>query len=59
MMSQIKELIPGAGHFPAFKYNTSKIFESRSVDVRIPESNSVAFRGMESSVLPIVVSHGE
>ena len=47
MMSQIKELIPGASHFPSFRGNTSKIFESRSVDVLIPQSNSVAFKGME------------
>lgn len=59
MMSQIKELIPGADHFPSFKHNTSQIFESRSVDVVIPESNAVIFRGMAGSVLPIIVSHGE
>lgn len=59
MMSQIKSLIPGAENFPSFKRNTSVVFESRSVDVTIPESNSIAFRGMAGSKLPIVVSHGE
>ncbi len=47
MMSQIKSLIPGAEDFPSFQRNKSVIFESRSVDVRIPKSNSIAFRGME------------
>lgn len=59
MMSQIKELIPGAAHFPSFQRNTSQVFESRSVDVIVSKSNAVVFRGMEGSVLPIVVSHGE
>lgn len=58
-MSQIKDLIPGAAHFPSFKQNTSQVFESRSVDVVISESNAVIFRGMTGSILPIVISHGE
>ncbi|KAL2260729.1 hypothetical protein VTK26DRAFT_5196 [Humicola hyalothermophila] len=62
MLSRIKELIPGAEHFPTFVENTSSQFEGRFSMVKIEDSParpSVFFNGMSGSSLPIVVSHGE
>ncbi len=59
MMSQLKELIPGAEHWPRFIRNTSEQFEARLVMVKILESPSILFKGMENSTLPIAVAHGE
>jgi len=59
MLSHLKELIPGADTWPRFVRNTSEQFEARYVQVGIPDSNSIFFRGMAGSRLPVVVSHGE
>ncbi|WP_455379952.1 phosphoribosylformylglycinamidine synthase, partial [Acidihalobacter prosperus] len=59
MMSQIKSLIPGAEHWPRFERNLSEQFEGRLSLVEITPSPSILFSGMQGSVLPIVVSHGE
>ncbi|AOV18489.1 phosphoribosylformylglycinamidine synthase [Acidihalobacter aeolianus] len=59
MMSQIKTLIPGAGHWPSFERNASEQFEGRLVMVEVTPSPSILFADMQGSVLPIVVSHGE
>ncbi|MCJ8160525.1 phosphoribosylformylglycinamidine synthase [Acinetobacter zhairhuonensis] len=59
MMSQLAPLIPGADAWPRFHRNTSEVFEARSVNVRIEKSNSVLLEGMEGSILPIAVAHGE
>ncbi|MBA2654904.1 MAG: phosphoribosylformylglycinamidine synthase [Gammaproteobacteria bacterium] len=59
MMSHLKELIPGAESWPTFAQNISEQFEARLSMVRINPSPSILFQGMENSVLPIVVSHGE
>jgi phosphoribosylformylglycinamidine synthase len=59
MMSNLHSLIPGADHWPRFVQNKSERFEARFVSVKIEPSPSVLFRGMEGSVVPIVVSHGE
>jgi phosphoribosylformylglycinamidine synthase len=59
MLSQLKALIPGAEHFPSFVQNTSERYEARLVLVRVEESSSVLFSGMQGAQLPIVVSHGE
>jgi phosphoribosylformylglycinamidine synthase len=39
--------------------NRSEQYEARLSLVRVPKSHSVLFRGMEESVLPVVVAHGE
>ncbi|KAG1468316.1 hypothetical protein G6F56_003900 [Rhizopus delemar] len=59
-LSQLAELIPGAESWPRFARNESEQFEGRTTLVKI-ESNtkSVFFNGMEGSVLPIAVAHGE
>jgi len=59
MMSNLAEIIPGAERWPRFVRNQSEQFEARLVRVQIPENQSVLFRGMNGSMLPVVVSHGE
>ncbi|MCD8338996.1 MAG: phosphoribosylformylglycinamidine synthase [Burkholderiales bacterium] len=59
MVSQLKELIPGAQNWPTFERNLSEQFEARLVNVKILPSPSIFFKGMEGATLPIVSSHGE
>jgi len=59
MMSNLKTLIPGAEAWPRFVQNRSERYEGRFVSLRIERSPSVLFAGMEGSVLPIAVAHGE
>src|SRR5262245_3811842 len=59
MLSALKELIPGAAHFPRFVRNRSEQFEARLSLIRIERSPSLLLSGMEGSVLPIAVAHGE
>jgi phosphoribosylformylglycinamidine synthase len=59
MLSQLKELIPGAENWPTFLKNTSEQFEARLATVRINESPSIFFRDMAGSYLPVPVAHGE
>lgn len=59
MLTQLKALIPGAGHFPRFEANRSGRFEARLCMVEVTESPSLLLRGMAGSHLPVVVAHGE
>jgi phosphoribosylformylglycinamidine synthase len=59
MLAGLKELIPGAEHWPRFVRNKSEQYEARLSLVRVPPSRSVLLAGMEGSVLPIAVAHGE
>ncbi len=59
MLSQLKDLIPGAQDWPRFIRNRSEQFEARYVSVEILPSPSLFFKGMEGSQLPIPVAHGE
>lgn len=59
MMSQLKEIIPGAEHWPRFIRNISASFEARFSLVEICPSPSVLTQGMVGSYLPIPVAHGE
>jgi phosphoribosylformylglycinamidine synthase len=59
MLSQLKELIPGADHWPRFLKNRSEQFEARLNLVEIVESPSLFLAGMAGSRLPIATSHGE
>jgi len=59
MISLLRELIPGAADWPRFVKNRSERFEARLVGVRVTESSSVLLQGMEGSVFPIAVAHGE
>jgi len=59
MMAALKELVPGAAHWPRFVRNRSEQFEGRLVMVEIVESPSLLFKGMAGSRIPIVTAHGE
>jgi len=59
MMAALGDLIPGTVGWPRFERNTSEQFEGRLSLVEIQPSTSVFFTGMEGTVLPIVVAHGE
>jgi phosphoribosylformylglycinamidine synthase len=59
MLSQLKALIPGAESWPRFVRNSSEQFEARLSLVRVESSDNVLLSGMQGSVLPVVVSHGE
>jgi phosphoribosylformylglycinamidine synthase len=59
MLSALKELIPGAEAWPRFVRNRSEQYEARLSLVRVASSPSVLLAGMQDSVLPIVVAHGE
>ncbi len=59
MLSQLKDIIPGAQHWPAFKRNLSEQFEARFATLEVLPSPSIFFKGMEGSLIPIAVAHGE
>lgn len=59
MMSNLRELIPSAAHWPHFVRNQSEQFEARLAMVEILESPSLFFNGMAGSKMPIAVAHGE
>jgi len=59
MASLLKDLIPGAEHWPRFVRNESEQFEGRTSLLRLEPSPSWFFKGMEGSVLPVAVAHGE
>ncbi len=59
MMSNLKELIPGADHWPHFVRNVSEQYEARLSLVQIQESPSVLLTGMAGSHMPVAVAHGE
>jgi phosphoribosylformylglycinamidine synthase len=59
MFSQLKELIPGADHWPRFLRNRSEQFEARLALVEVVESPSILLDGMAGSRLPVAVAHGE
>jgi len=59
MMSNLREIIPGAANWPHFVRNLSEQFEARFVMVEVQKSASLFFDGMAGSRMPIAVSHGE
>jgi phosphoribosylformylglycinamidine synthase len=59
MMSNLFELIPGAISWPRFVRNRSEQFEARVTMVEVLKSPSLFLEGMQGSMMPIVVSHGE
>ena len=59
MVSNLKEIIPGADAWPRFVRNRSEQFEARLALVSIEPSPSVLLAGMAGSLLPIAVAHGE
>jgi phosphoribosylformylglycinamidine synthase len=59
MLALLRELIPGASHWPRFLRNRSEQFEARLSLVEILDSPSVVLAGMTGSLLPVAVAHGE
>lgn len=59
MLSVLRELIPGATHWPWFRRNRSEQFEARLSLVEVQSSQSLFFTDMAGSRLPIAVAHGE
>ncbi|MDD2599574.1 MAG: phosphoribosylformylglycinamidine synthase [Kiritimatiellae bacterium] len=59
MLSQLREIIPGASHWPHFKRNLSEQFEGRYVTVEVLNSPSILLQGMQGSRIPVVAAHGE
>jgi phosphoribosylformylglycinamidine synthase len=59
MLAQLKEIIPGAQHWPKFLRNASEQYESRLVTLEILDSPSLFFKGMTGSRIPVAVAHGE
>jgi phosphoribosylformylglycinamidine synthase len=59
MLSNLRELIPGAQSWPHFVRNRSERFEARLCSVTIEESPSILLRDMAGSRLSIAVAHGE
>ncbi len=59
MMSNLKDIIPGAENWPHFERNASEQYEARLALVEIQKSPSILFAGMEGSRIPIATAHGE
>ncbi|MEO8849771.1 MAG: phosphoribosylformylglycinamidine synthase [Casimicrobiaceae bacterium] len=59
MMANLRELVPGALHWPLFVRNASEQFEAREVSVEITRSTSLFLRDMHGSRIPVVLAHGE
>jgi len=59
MLAQLKSIIPGAAHWPAFQRNASEQYEARLVTLEVLDAGSIMFRGMAGSRIPVVTAHGE
>ena len=59
MLAALSPMIPGAQDWPQFTQNRSTRFEARLSQVEVLKSPSLFFQGMEGSLLPIAVAHGE
>jgi phosphoribosylformylglycinamidine synthase len=59
MLSQLRDIIPGAAHWPRFLRNRSEQFEARFGLLEVAESPSLFFRGMAGSRIPVAIAHGE
>jgi len=59
MMSNLKDIIPGAGSWPHFERNLSEQYEARLALVAVQPSPSILLAGMEGSRIPIATAHGE
>ncbi len=59
MFSCLRDMIPGAQHWPSFERNRSEQFEARFCTVLVEDSPSILLKDMQGSRIPVVVSHGE
>ncbi|WP_129134994.1 phosphoribosylformylglycinamidine synthase [Luteimonas sp. YGD11-2] len=59
MMSQLRDIIPGATHWPRFLRNRSEQFEARLGLLGVEATPSLLLQGMEGSRIPVAIAHGE
>ena len=59
MMAAIKELVPGAAHWPRFARNQSEQFEARVAMLEVCSDKSVLLREMQGAMFPVSTAHGE
>ncbi|WP_058833742.1 phosphoribosylformylglycinamidine synthase [Luteimonas abyssi] len=59
MLSQLREIIPGATHWPRFLRNRSEQYEARFGLLGVEESPSWLLQGMAGSRIPVAIAHGE
>jgi phosphoribosylformylglycinamidine synthase len=59
MLSNLKDIIPGAADWPSFQRNFSDQFEARLVQVKIKETDSILLKDMNGWSLPVASAHGE
>ncbi|MEQ8660850.1 MAG: phosphoribosylformylglycinamidine synthase, partial [Gammaproteobacteria bacterium] len=59
MLATLRELVPGATHWPTFERNRSEQFEARLAMVEILPSASVLLGPMAGMRMPVAVAHGE
>ena len=59
MMSHLKDIISGAQNWPFFLRNASEQYEARLATLEVLESDSIFFKGMAGSRIPVAVAHGE
>ena len=59
MFAALKEIVPGAASWPRFVRNRGEQFEARFSLVETAALAVVFFDGMDGSILPIAVAHGE
>jgi phosphoribosylformylglycinamidine synthase len=59
MMAQLRDLVPGAQHWPRFVRNVSSRYEARVCMVEVQPTSSLFLASMTGARMPIVVAHGE
>ncbi len=59
MMAQLRDIIPGAQHWPTFQRNASEQYEARLALLEVAQSPSLLLQGMAGSRIPVAVAHGE
>ena len=59
MFSRLGALLAGTEHWPSLELNRSEQFEARLVMVEVCPTPSLFFSGMEGSIIPVPVAHGE
>ncbi|MEH6444051.1 MAG: phosphoribosylformylglycinamidine synthase [Oceanospirillaceae bacterium] len=59
MISNLQKIVPGSEHWPKFVRNKSEQFEGRVALAKVQDSASVFLAGMQGSIMPIAIAHGE
>ncbi len=59
MMAQLRDLVPGAQHWPRFVRNISSRYEARLCMVEVQPTSSMFLANMAGARIPVVVAHGE